>query len=98
MAHSNADIPETGIQREPQQRRAVCAKEEAHAADNGRGAFAAQFIFRNVHYSQIGHFQQVVIRREHGFSRGFLSELSMKSFCRVGCIDETADLLRKLCC
>jgi len=49
--------------------------------------------FRNVHHSQIQHFQQAVVRWEDGFGLGNLSKLAVEPFYRVGGINKAANLL-----
>ena len=50
---------------------------------------------RDIHHGQIQHFQQAVVRRKHGFRFGDLPKLTVKSFNRIRCIDQPANLLRK---
>ena len=49
--------------------------------------------FRNIHHSQIQHFQQAVIGRKDGFSFGYLAELAVKALNGVGGVDQSAYLL-----
>ena len=53
-------------------------------------------LFRNVHYRQIQHFQQTVVRLEYGFCLGDLPQLAVKTFNRVRRIDQAADCFRVL--
>ena len=50
---------------------------------------------RDIHRGQIQHFQQAVVRREHGFRFGDLPKLAVESFNRIRRIDQPANLLRK---
>ena len=42
------------------------------------------------------HFEKTVIGRKHGFRLGYLPELMVKAFNRVGRIDQPPKFLRKL--
>lgn len=53
-------------------------------------------LFRDVHHGQIQHFQQAVIRGEHGFGFGHLPKLTVEALYSVGGIDQSPHLLRIL--
>lgn len=53
-------------------------------------------LFRNVHHRQIQHFQQAVIRGEHGFGFGHLPKLTVEALYGVGGINQSPHLLRVL--
>ena len=57
---------------------------------------AAGPLFRDVDHRQIQHFEKAVIGRKHGFRLGYLPELTVKAFDRVGRIDQPPKCLRKL--
>ena len=57
---------------------------------------AAGPLFRDVVHRQIQHFEKAVIGRKHGFRLGYLPELTVEAFNRVGCIDQPSECLRKL--
>ncbi len=57
---------------------------------------AAGPLFRDVDHRQIQHFEKAVIGRKHGFRLGYLPELTVKAFNRVGRIDQPSERLRKL--
>ena len=58
--------------------------------------FAAGPLFRDVDHRQIQHFEKAVIGWKHGFRFGYLPELTVKAFNRVGRIDQPPECLRKL--
>ena len=64
--------------------------------NHARVLFAAGPLFRDVDHRQIQHFEKAVIGRKHGFRLGYLSELTVKAFNRVGRIDQPPECLRKL--
>ena len=49
--------------------------------------------FRNIHRSQIQHFQQTIISRKYRFGFGDLAQLAVKTLDGVGGIDQSAHLL-----
>ena len=57
---------------------------------------AAGPLFRDVDHRQIQHFEKTVIGRKHGFRLGYLPELTVEAFDRVGRIDQPSKFLRKL--
>ena len=57
---------------------------------------AAGPLFRDVDHRQIQHFEKAVIGRKHGFRLGYLPELTVEAFNRVGRIDQPPKFLRKL--
>ena len=52
--------------------------------------------FCNVHHCQIQHFEQTVIAWEYGFGFRDFSQLPVKSFDRIGRINQAPDSLRIL--
>ena len=50
-------------------------------------------LFRDVHHSQIQHFQKAVISWEHGFSLGHLAQLAVESLNGVGCVNQPPHFL-----
>lgn len=53
-------------------------------------------LFRGVDHRQIQNFEKAVIGRKHGFRLGYLPELTVEAFDRVGRIDQPPKFLRKL--
>ena len=51
---------------------------------------------RDVHYGEIQHFQQAVIRRKNRLGFGDLAKLAIEAFDGVGRVDQPANLLREL--
>ncbi len=49
--------------------------------------------FRNIHHSQIQHFQQTTISRKHRFGLGHLTQLAVKPLNGLGGVDQSAHLL-----
>ena len=50
--------------------------------------------FRDIHHSQIQHFQETLIRRKHGFGFCDLPELAVKSLDGIRGIDQAANCFR----
>ena len=54
---------------------------------------AASPLFRDVHHSQIQHFQKAVIGWEHGFSLGHLAKLTVESLNGIGRVNQPPHFL-----
>lgn len=57
---------------------------------------SAGLFFGDIHHGQVQHFQEVVVRGEHGFRLGHLTELAVDALYGIGRIDQPPHLLRIL--
>ena len=73
----------------------ACARQSRWTSGHGSGSSpaAVRFFFRNIHHSQIWHFQQAIIGGKDACGLSHLAQLAVETINDIGGIDQPTHLL-----